>query len=420
MAELPPPNRRPTMSNQHSSYTGSNQLVGATNKAPKPYGIEDIRYFVDVYVLHHKSQQHSPKTISTCIDRLGKFVWFLQHKGYPLTLEEITPAHIRAFFVYLHEQSHERWGSSNHSANKPISQSTANAYGRVLRAFFRWVSEEVDIRNPFSNIKLPRVPNTWQIEVLDDEQIAALFKACDQTDTPFMAARNRTILAILLDTGARSCELLGLEVGDIDPQQGLFMVHGKGGKVRPIVIGTFARRELWSYLAHHRNKLNTPYDALFTNPKGEPLTYSGLSQMFQRLKARTGIANARAHVCRHTAATSLYRNGMRGPTLQAIMGHSNFNTTKRFYLGIAPGDLEAEHRGASPLDKLSKPAGLGGNRLLSAEARTLRGHTGKKPLPSPQKLLHEVQQSNYRAVAKRYGCSDTWIRKTLTRAGLLG
>ena len=286
------------MSNQHSPITKSNHIT-SSKSAPRPYGIEDIRYFVDIYILHHKGQQHSKQTIRTYVDRLGKYIWFLEHEGYPLALEQITPAHIRAFFVYLQEQSEQRWDSSSHAANKPLALSTANAYGRVLRAFFRWAAEEAGIRNPFTNIKLPRIPNPWQIQVLNDDEIEALFKACDQTGTAFMASRNRTILAILLDTGARSCELLGLEIGDINPQEGLFMVQGKGGKVRPIVIGTFARRELWSYLTHHRSKINTPYDALFVNAKGEPLTYSGLSQIFRRLKARTGIEGARAHICRH-------------------------------------------------------------------------------------------------------------------------
>src|SRR4051794_23192641 len=99
------------MSNQHSPSLRSNHIGDTGKSAPRPYGIEDIRYFVDVYILHHRSQQHSPTTISTYVDRLGKFVWFLEHEDHPLALEEITPLHIRAFFVYLQEQKQERWGS---------------------------------------------------------------------------------------------------------------------------------------------------------------------------------------------------------------------------------------------------------------------------------------------------------------------
>ena len=68
------------------------------------------------------------------VDGLGKFVWFLEHESYPLALEQISPSHIRAFFVYL-QQRHERWDSASPNASKALSQSTANAYGRVLRAF---------------------------------------------------------------------------------------------------------------------------------------------------------------------------------------------------------------------------------------------------------------------------------------------
>jgi site-specific recombinase XerD len=60
--------------------------------------------------------------------------------------------------------------------------------------------------------------------------------------------RNRSMLSILLDCGLRASELLSLQLGDVDPQAGLFEVVGKGSKTRTVAIGNFARRELWAYL----------------------------------------------------------------------------------------------------------------------------------------------------------------------------
>ncbi len=74
------------MSNQRSSSNRSNHSVPSQKNTPARYDIDSVQYFVQAYILHHKSQQHSQHTITTYMDRLGKLLWFLEHEGFPLQM----------------------------------------------------------------------------------------------------------------------------------------------------------------------------------------------------------------------------------------------------------------------------------------------------------------------------------------------
>lgn len=406
------------MSNYHSS-TGkwSNQAAQRTHSPSpqppqEPYATEHVRYYIEGFLLYQRSRRHSPHTISTYRDRLPKFAWFLEHEGYPTELTSITPNHIRHFFVYLTEQKAGRWGSGNRGAQKPLHKNTIHGYARALRAFWRWAAEEVSLsNNPFNKVEMPPLPNQWHVESFTDEEIAALFAAIETWGTPALIQRNRTILAVLLDTGLRASELLSLKVGDIDPQgSGTFIVNGKGGKARTVIIGHVARRELWSYLSRYRLKMQTNETSLFLSTTRKPLTYDGLKLIFARLKAVTKITRVgvHAHICRHSFSSAAHRNGMKGVVLQEILGHSSFEVTRRFYLDVTTEDLQKEHTLYGPLDNMPL-----------ANERTIPRLANRPQIPDAQALAREVTASNYCAVARRYGVSDTAIRKRLKKAGLL-
>lgn len=176
------------MSNQHSSW--SNQFTASTSVSSTQHSIAldditDLRYFIEGFVLHQKSRGHSQRTIASYLDRLPCFVWFLQQYGYPTELESVTANVVRTFLIYLTEQTRGRWGSSNPGANRPLAQSTVHGYAKVLRAFFRWATLEAGLsHNPFSNVRMPSLPNQWKVETFTDEEISKLFEAVDKAGTP--------------------------------------------------------------------------------------------------------------------------------------------------------------------------------------------------------------------------------------------
>jgi hypothetical protein len=199
----------------------------------------------------------------------------------------------------------------------------------------------------------------------------------------------------------------------------MFTVTGKGGKIRDVVIGSFARHELWVYLRDYRGKI-TNHDALFVAQGGSPLTYSGLAQIFKRIRRNSGIdVRVHAHKCRHSFATLAHANGMRGATLQAVLGHSGFDVTRRFYLDIPKEALAQEHEKYGPLDNLRGDIKPTPTKACKAEKVLNENGRWVPSLPDAKTLLKEVQASNYRRVARKYGVSDTTVRNKLTQAGLL-
>jgi site-specific recombinase XerD len=257
---------------------------------------------------------------------------------------------------------------------------------------------------------MPRLPDAWKVQTFTDEEIAALFAACDRMgDNPAIRQRNRCILALLFDSGMRASELLGLTMNDVNTTDGVFTVRGKGGKVRPVVIGGFARRELWAYLTKYRRHKGVEEPALLLSQLGTPLTYAGLRQLFRRLQKLTGITRVqvKAHTCRHTFATKAHRNGMRGATLQEMLGHTKFDTTRRYYLDVSTEDLAAEHALYGPLDNMAGD--------LRGRSTHLRAREVASQLPDAKTLEREVQASSYRAVARKYGTTDTTIRNHIRK-----
>ncbi len=379
---------------------------------------DDFNFYVQGFLLKHRSQRHSPRTIQFYQWNLERFRWFLKEEGYPTNLSSISPLYIRAFLVYLQEDPGDsgRWGVCRPSSRKPLTPASVHGFARSLRAFFRWATKEADLpRNPFSLVDMPSLPNRWQVTVFTDEEIAQLFAACENFGLPFTVQRNRCILAVLLDSGIRAGELLSLKVGDINPGEGLFTVRGKRNRERQVVVGNFARRELWAYLHRFRLKMSTPFQELWVSHQGAPLTYAGLRLVFTRLSKLSGITRVpvHPHVCRHTFATQAHRNGMRGATLQEALGHEQFDTTRRYYLNISKEDLLAEHAKYGPLDHLRHEL------HLEDGSGTRSKNAVPKELPPAEVLAREVAQSNYRAVARKYQMSDMGVRKRLKKAGLI-
>ncbi|MGI8588314.1 MAG: tyrosine-type recombinase/integrase [Chloroflexia bacterium] len=335
------------MSNEHTT-----RKLGP-NRA-QPLDLESVAFYLDGFLLDQRAQRHSPATITFYRRYIKNFIWFLAQGADPTALAQITPNHIRAYLVYLQEHSGGRWGKQETITCKPLKPAAVHAHARALRAFWNWASTEADLpANPFTKIEMPKLPDAWTVQTYSDEQIAALFAACDEAMTPVLIARDRAILAVLFDSGLRASELLRLTVGDADTPDGVFTVTGKGAKKRAVVIGTFARRELRRYL-QARGKQAARGAALFLGRDGAPLTYYGLKELFNRLKNRAGISiQGGAHLCRHTFATKAHRNGMRGSTLQELLGHTKFDTTRRYYLDISKEDLAAEHEQCGPLDNMA-------------------------------------------------------------------
>lgn len=160
----------------------------------------------------------------------------------------------------------------------------------------------------------------------------------------FRTYRDLGLLGLMLLDGLRSCEVLALQLADVQLSEGQMRVQGKGNKQRLVPLPPEISEVLWNYLRLERPTTNSP--ALFVSLKGrqrgQPMTAAGLRSLFRHHRVVSQVRHANPHRARHTFGTDMVRAGMSLPALQRLMGHSQIATTMR-YVNLAPQDVWNEY-----------------------------------------------------------------------------
>jgi len=160
----------------------------------------------------------------------------------------------------------------------------------------------------------------------------------------FRTYRDLALVGLMLLDGLRSCEVLALDLEDLQLADGQMRVHGKGNKKRLLPLPPEILEVLGHYLHLERPLINAP--ALFVSLKGrqrgQPLTAAGLRSLFRHHRLRSQVHHASPHRVRHTFGTDMVRAGMSLPALQQLMGHSQIATTM-LYVQLAPQDVWREY-----------------------------------------------------------------------------
>lgn len=159
----------------------------------------------------------------------------------------------------------------------------------------------------------------------------------------FRSWRDRAIGGLMLLSGLRSAEVLGLRVGDVDIARRWVRVFGKGGKERSVPIDTDVAGAIQTYLLAERPE--TEAGALFVVAKGahrgQPLTPAGLRTVFRYHRERSGVTAGHPHALRHSFGTALAQAGVDLSVIQALMGHDHVDSAAA-YIHLAPSFLREE------------------------------------------------------------------------------
>lgn len=242
-----------------------------------------------------------------------------------MPLEYITINHLRA---YIHKIS------TNRSTGKRLSSNTLNQRKSIIRSFFKWLYEEDYItKDPSLRIKQER-PNSKPRTAYKDTEIEALRDSCT-------SSRERAIIDLLSSSGIRVSECVGLNISDIDFVNRELTVYGKGGKWRTTYINGRAVVSLQRYLSE-RTDDNV---ALFVSSKSpyERLSTSAIRKCLHKLQDSSGVDDVIPHKFRHTMATNAINNGMPLASIQALLGHSETETTLR-YAHVSTEKIRRDHR----------------------------------------------------------------------------
>ena len=171
---------------------------------------------------------------------------------------------------------------------------------------------------------------------LDRAETAALLAS-------FRTDRDRAIAGLMLLSGLRSAEVLGLRVADVDVGRGWVRVTGKGDKERRVPLDPDVAGLVQSYLLAERPE--TASRALFVVAKGphrgQPLTPAGLRRVFRYHREISGVAAGHPHALRHSFGTALAEAGVDLSVIQALMGHDHVDSAAA-YIHLAPSFLREE------------------------------------------------------------------------------
>ncbi|MGL4335467.1 MAG: tyrosine recombinase XerC [Turicibacter sp.] len=219
-----------------------------------------------------------------------------------------------------------------------------------LRSFYQFlIKENVVIHNPFHMIKTPKSSHILP-KFLYEEEMKSLFEAIERHT--LLGCRNYALLELLYGTGMRVSECCGLLVEQIDFEQGIILVHGKGGKDRYIPIGEFAVEAIEEYLLESRplllKKSNHANTHVFLNNVGTPLTERGVRDILTRLTKQTAQhIKVAPHMIRHTFATHLLNNGADLRSVQELLGHEHLSSTQ-IYTHVSKEHLKQAYLMAHP------------------------------------------------------------------------
>jgi site-specific recombinase XerD len=309
------------------------------------------------YLLDHEGGNRSKKTIEWHSTALRFLREFLAQQHSITLVGEVDAPDLTAWFVHLRK--------SPGAYGKLRSERTVQTYARSVRAFFHWLVRCGMIEeNPFDRVSFPRVGKPI-IKTITPEEFELLLRACTPPNetgpiATRAAVRNRAILWVLYDSGIRVSELCGLRVSDFDRKQGVLTVKGKGSKERRIALGSNCQRNLLYYLDQYRPdqeelaQWGSPdEDHLFLSETRLPLTKNGMTQLFARLKKRSGITGKRIspHIFRHTFAIRYLVLGNDPFSLQELLGHEDMATVKN-YMRMNDEVIQEQKRKYSPGDHL--------------------------------------------------------------------
>lgn len=265
---------------------------------------------------------YSDNTIKSYDNDLAKFIKYFEKK-------DILKLGVKDIEKYIN--------TLNELAPSSVSHNIS-----TLRTFYNYYLKLDKISsNPCDSIKQPKLGRHLPV-YLTIEETEKLLDI--EINTPF-DARNKAILELMYATGLRISEAITLEFKNIDTEECIVRVIGKGSKERIVPINDYAINALNDYLKNYRPELvkNNINNYIFLNNHGNLLTRQGVFKMIKMECLKKGITkNISPHTIRHTFATHLLENGADLRIIQELLGHSDISTTQ-IYTHISNETLHREY-----------------------------------------------------------------------------
>ena len=267
---------------------------------------------LDDYASHLRDERRlSPHTLSNYRRDLESAVRFCAEQGIECW-SDLHPQQVRAFAAQQHRQ-----GLGGRSIQRRLS---------ALRSFCRYlIREGVLAGNPAQDIRAPKTPHRLP-HSLDVDRVQRLL---DGKPGDWLSQRDLAMMELMYSSGLRLAELVGLDLPQLDLQQGQVRVLGKGSKTRVVPVGRTALAVLRNWLETRALHCAAGETALFINRSGSRLGARSVQQRMRRWALQQGLdSRLHPHMLRHSFATHVLESSGDLRAVQELLGHANLSTTQ--------------------------------------------------------------------------------------------
>ena len=282
------------------------------------------------YVYRNNSQ--SQQTVDSYRRDLQQLMDYLKAQG----INSFEEADRLVFLNFIAD-----YRTQHHAKNSTISRKLS-----TYRSFYRYLNEYIGIQtNPMESIKAPK--NKRKIpEFLFPSEVQTFLSSFDSADDVQM--RDQTMFTIMYACGLRVSEVVNLTWDQIDVQERILRIIGKGDKERIVPFFAGFEQQLSKYRLQYWEKYAKD-DVVFVNQRGKKMTSRGIQYLMQKhADAINFPMTVHPHMMRHSFATHLLDNGADIRIVQELLGHSSLSTTQ-IYTHVSSQKLQEAYEASHPL-----------------------------------------------------------------------
>lgn len=291
--------------------------------------------YIDKYLEYLKvERKYSNKTILSYKDDLIEYNEFLGNNF--TNILNIDMNIVNNYMKYLYDRK--------------ITKSSISRKLSSIRGLYNYlVREDIIKENHFNKIQNPK-RELYLPKFLKDEELDKIFSVCNSNNPT--EERDTLIIELLYATGVRVSELVNIKIKDINREEKLIKVLGKGNKERMVIYNNHTKKALDTYLKdgyNYFNKKSSEY--LILNKNGNKLSERYIREIINKKVSQASLdIKTSPHTLRHTFATDILENGADLMTVKELLGHESLNTTS-IYTHITNEQIKKTYNLAHPRAK---------------------------------------------------------------------